>query len=48
MSLHFDFQAFVSTLPVMLWGMLGGLVVLCFICLILMILYRLGSMKKKH
>lgn len=47
MNFHIDVPAFVQTLPIMLYGMLGGLAVMLLICLILMLLYRVGGRKGK-
>ncbi len=45
-QLRIDFNAMVSTLPVMLYGMLGGILVMAVICGVLMLLYRIGKRKK--
>lgn len=47
MRFHIDFGAFVSTLPVMLYGMIGGLFVMAVICLLLVGLYKVGSLSGK-
>jgi hypothetical protein len=46
MKFTIDFAAMAKTLPVMLYGMLGGLAVMLVICLILMGMYRLGKKSK--
>ena len=48
MNFHIDVQAMVSTLPVMLNGMIGGLVVMLVICLMVLGLYKIGGSKKKE
>lgn len=48
MSFHIDFPAFLSTLPVMLYGMIGGMVVMGIICLALMAMYAIGRRKGKR
>lgn len=46
MNFHIDVPAMVKTLPIMLYGMAGGMLVMGAICLILMLLYRIGRGKK--
>lgn len=46
MNFHIDFQAFLSTLPVMLYGMIGGMLVMGVICLALMAMYAVGKRNK--
>lgn len=48
MIFQIDFAAMVSTLPVMLWGMIGGMVVMGAICLVIVGLYRIGKGKRKN
>jgi hypothetical protein len=43
MKFTIDFAAMVKTLPVMLYGMLGGLAVMLVSCLLLLAMYRLGT-----
>lgn len=43
MSFRIDFDAFLSTLPVMFYGMAGGLLIMLVICGILMLLYRFSK-----
>lgn len=43
MNFHFDVNAMVSTLPIMLYGMLGGLIVMLVIAGLLTGLYRFGK-----
>lgn len=47
MQFHIDVPAMVSTLPVMLYGMIGGMLVMGIICLALMGLYAIGKRSKK-
>ncbi len=47
MRFHLNFEGFLSTLPVMLYGMLGGLVVMLILCGILMGLYQAGKTLKR-
>lgn len=47
MNFHINWNGFVSTLPVMLNGMLGGMLVMLLICAVLMGLYWIGRRKKK-
>lgn len=47
MNFHIDFPAMVRTLPVMLTGMVGGMLVMGIICVILMGLYAVGKRTKK-
>lgn len=48
MSFHFDLQALVSTLPVMLYGMLGGFLVMLVLYVFILLLYRVGKTKKSR
>ncbi len=48
MNFHIDFPAFLKTLPVMGYGMLGGLIVMGIICLIIMGMYAIGKRGKKQ
>ncbi|MDL2317644.1 hypothetical protein LJC74_00930 [Eubacteriales bacterium OttesenSCG-928-A19] len=47
MDFHIDVEAFLSTLPVMLNGMVGGMFVMLVICLVVMALYAIGKRGKK-
>lgn len=46
MQFKIDFGAMVETLPVMLYGMIGGMLVMAIICGVLMALYAVGKGKK--
>lgn len=47
MKFHIDFAAFASTLPVMLLGMIGGIVVMGMIWGVLWALYHYGAKVQK-
>lgn len=47
MRFAIDFAAMVETLPVMLYGMLGGILVMFVIYAIIMLLYRFGKRSGK-
>lgn len=46
MNFHIDWSAFVSTLPIMLFGMIGGMAVMLLICLVLQLLHAVGKRKR--
>ncbi len=46
MQLRFDVAALVKTLPVMGYGMLGGVIVMAMLCGALYVLYRIGKRKE--
>lgn len=45
MQFHVDFSTLSQTLPIMLWGMGGIIVVMAVICVVLVLLYRFGKRK---
>ena len=45
MKLQFNLDALGSTLPVMFYGMLGGIAVMALLCGALMLLYAAGKRK---
>jgi|GEM_PF-5348770 len=47
MNLQFSFSALSTTLPIALYGILGGLVVMAVICLAVSLLYRIGNRSAK-
>ncbi len=46
MKFTFDLNALVSVLPIMLYGMLGGLIVMFVLYCVLQLLYRVGRRKR--